>query len=64
MGASTVITVTQRVSTAMKADQIIVLDHGAIVGAGTHEELLDSCALYQEIAHSQLSKEDLAHGHR
>jgi ATP-binding cassette subfamily B protein len=62
MSGSTVITVTQRVSSAMKADQIIVLDHGLIAGAGTHDELIDSCPLYKEIALSQLSMEDMSHG--
>jgi ATP-binding cassette subfamily B protein len=46
----------------MDADQIIVLDEGHIFGQGTHEELLESNAVYQEIAYSQLSKEELAHG--
>ena len=44
----------------MDADQIIVLDNGKIVGKGTHDELLQSCQVYQEIAYSQLSKEELA----
>ena len=59
-GGSTVITITQRVSTAMNAEQIIVLDHGKVVGCGKHRELLGNCSVYQEIAYSQLSEEDLA----
>ncbi|MDR3242659.1 MAG: ABC transporter ATP-binding protein/permease [Clostridiales Family XIII bacterium] len=59
-GHSTVLTVTQRVSTAMKADQIIVLDHGRIVGAGKHAGLMKDCGIYREIALSQLTEEDLA----
>lgn len=46
----------------MDADQIIVLDEGRIVGQGTHEELLETNAVYQEIAYSQLSKEELVNG--
>jgi ATP-binding cassette subfamily B protein len=57
---STLLVVTQRVSTIKNADQIIVLDDGRIVGKGTHRELLESCETYREIASSQLSKEELA----
>lgn len=56
---ATVLIVAQRVSTIMNADQILVLDHGKVVGKGTHEELLKSCPTYYEIASSQLSKEEL-----
>jgi ATP-binding cassette subfamily B multidrug efflux pump len=56
---STVLIVAQRISTIMHADQIIVLDEGKIVGKGTHEELMNSCKTYYEIATSQLSKEEL-----
>ncbi len=59
-GASTVLIVAQRVSTIMKAEQIIVLDEGKIVGRGTHAELLKNCPQYYEIASSQLSEEELA----
>jgi ATP-binding cassette subfamily B protein len=59
-GDSTVIIVTQRVSTVKDAEQIIVLDQGRIVGSGTHKELLKDCEEYYEIASSQLSKEELA----
>lgn len=52
--------VAQRIGTIMDADQIIVLDEGKIVGRGTHKELLRDCAIYQEIAMSQLSEEELA----
>jgi ATP-binding cassette subfamily B protein len=56
---STLLIVTQRVSTIKNADQIIVLDEGKIVGKGTHKELMESCETYREIATSQLTKEDL-----
>ena len=56
---ATVLIVAQRVSTILHAEQIIVLDEGKIVGKGTHEELLESCEVYQQIALSQLSKEEL-----
>jgi ATP-binding cassette subfamily B protein len=58
-GDSTVLIVTQRVATVKNADQIIVLDEGRVVGKGTHHELMESCETYQEIAYSQLSKEEL-----
>ena len=48
------IVATQRISTAMSADRIYVLDKGRIIGTGTHDELLDSCTVYREIAESQL----------
>ena len=57
---ATVLMVAQRVGTIMGADQIIVLDEGKIVGIGTHKELLASCPVYADIAHSQLSEEELA----
>ena len=56
---STVMIVAQRISTILHADQIIVLDEGNIVGKGTHEELLNTCPVYQQIAKSQLSEDDL-----
>ncbi|MCL2859703.1 MAG: ABC transporter ATP-binding protein/permease [Oscillospiraceae bacterium] len=56
---STILIVAQRVSTIMYAEQIVVLDHGKIVGKGTHEELLKSCKEYYEIASSQLGEEKL-----
>jgi len=59
-GDSTVLIVTQRVATVKGADQIIVLDEGRLVGKGNHHELMESCQAYQEIAYSQLSKEELA----
>jgi ATP-binding cassette subfamily B multidrug efflux pump len=59
-GKSTVLIVTQRVATVKNADQIIVLDEGRVVGKGKHRELMESCETYQEIALSQLSKEELA----
>ena len=57
---STLLVVTQRVSTIKNAEQIIVLDEGRIVGKGTHNELMENCETYKEIALSQLSKEELA----
>ena len=56
---STLLIVAQRISTIMNADQIIVLDEGKIVGKGTHKELMNNCEVYQQIALSQLSKEEL-----
>lgn len=60
VGNTTVIIVAQRISTILHADQIIVLDDGKIAGMGTHEELLNCCAAYQEIARSQLSEAELS----
>ncbi|MFH1513309.1 MAG: ABC transporter ATP-binding protein, partial [Bacillota bacterium] len=56
---STTFIVTQRIGTIRHADKIIVLDQGQVVGIGTHESLLKDCQVYQEIASSQLSKEEL-----
>lgn len=56
---ATLLIVAQRVSTVMNADQIVVLDHGQVVGIGTHRELLKTCPVYHEIAASQLSEEEL-----
>ena len=52
--------VAQRIGTIRDADRIIVLDEGEIAGTGTHEELMRDCEVYQQIASSQLSKEELA----
>lgn len=57
---STILIVAQRINTIINADCIHVLEDGRIVGSGTHHELLDSCEVYQQIASSQLSKEELA----
>ena len=57
---ATVLIVAQRVSTIMHAEQIVVLDEGRIAGIGTHQQLLETCPIYREIAESQLSKEELA----
>ena len=57
--SATLLIVAQRVSTVMNADQIVVLEHGKIVGIGTHRELLKTCPVYHEIAASQLSEEEL-----
>lgn len=59
---TTKLIVAQRISTIMDADQILVLDEGKVVGQGTHKELLESNQVYQEIAYSQLSKEELNNG--
>lgn len=56
---STVITVAQRISTILHAEQILVLDDGKVVGKGTHEQLLKNCDVYREIAKSQLSAKEL-----
>jgi ATP-binding cassette subfamily B protein len=56
---ATKLIVAQRINTIRHADQIIVLDSGTIVGIGTHEELMKTSKVYQEIASSQLSKEEL-----
>ena len=55
----TMLIVGQRINTIMNADKIIVLDEGKIVGQGTHQELMKDCQVYQEIAASQLSEDDL-----
>lgn len=57
---TTNIIVAQRIGTIRDADCILVIEDGAIVGKGTHRELMESCTVYQEIAYSQLSKEELA----
>lgn len=59
-GGSTVLIVAQRISTIKNAEQIVVLDDGKVVGKGTHEQLMKNCKTYQEIALSQLNKEELA----
>ena len=58
---STKLIVAQRIGTIMNADRIIVLDQGKVVGQGTHEELLDNCDVYRQIAQSQLSEDELKH---
>ncbi len=58
----TTILVAQRIGTIRDADKIIVLDEGRIVGMGTHSELMRTCDVYQEIAYTQLSEEELANG--
>lgn len=55
-----VIIVAQRISTILHADQIIVLEEGEVAGIGTHQELMECCETYQEIARSQLSEQELA----
>ena len=56
---ATTLIVAQRISTILRADQIIVLDDGKVAGKGTHRELLKSCEVYRQIAGSQLSEEEL-----
>jgi ATP-binding cassette subfamily B multidrug efflux pump len=60
MGDATVLMVAQRVSSVIEADQILVLEHGALVGIGRHDELMESCDTYVEIVESQLPTEDVA----
>ena len=62
LGGKTVVIVAQRISTVLNADQIVVLDDGRVVGTGTHEQLMESCQEYREIAMSQLSEEELKGG--
>jgi ATP-binding cassette, subfamily B, multidrug efflux pump len=59
---ATTLIVGQRIGTIKDADRIVVLDEGEVVGIGTHEELMQNCSVYQEIAYSQLSKEELEIG--
>jgi len=60
IAGATVVIVAQRVGTIMGADRIVVLDGGAIVGQGTHQELMATCETYREIVYSQLSTEEAA----
>ena len=57
-----VIIVAQRISTILHADQILVLEEGRLVGKGAHQELMETCEAYQEIAKSQLSENELSQG--
>ncbi len=59
LSGKTLIIVTQRIATIRDADQIVVLEDGVIVGLGRHQDLLSSCAVYREIAYSQLSQQEL-----
>ncbi len=59
LGDTTLLIVAQRIGTIKDADQIMVLDEGKVVGLGTHKSLLKTCDVYREIAHSQLSEEEL-----
>lgn len=60
LGDTTKVIVAQRISTIKDADKIIVLERGEAVGIGTHEELMQNCSVYREIAHSQLTAAELA----
>ena len=64
VGDSTIIIVAQRINTVLDADQIVVMDEGHMAGIGTHEELMQSCDVYKEIALSQLSEEELERGRK
>ena len=59
---ATCLIVAQRIGTIMNADKIVVLDEGKVAGIGTHKELLKTCDVYEQIALSQLSKEELENG--
>lgn len=59
VGGSTIMIVAQRINTVLDADRIVVLDEGRMAGIGTHDELMESCEVYREIALSQLSEEEL-----
>jgi len=58
-GQAAVLIVAQRINTVLNADQIVVLENGRMVGKGTHKELMETCQVYQELALSQLSREEL-----
>jgi len=60
IGRATVIMVAQRISTIMEADRILVLEDGIITGTGQHQELMQNCQVYRQIAASQLSEAELA----
>ncbi|HSO29904.1 MAG TPA: hypothetical protein VLS28_08355, partial [Candidatus Sulfomarinibacteraceae bacterium] len=60
LGGATVIIVAQRVGTILRADQIVVLEDGAIAGIGTHEALMRTCDTYREIVLSQVAEEEVA----
>lgn len=64
VGDSTIIIVAQRINTIIDADQILVLDEGRLAGKGTHDELMETCDIYREIALSQLSEEELERGRK
>lgn len=64
VGDSTLIIVAQRINTIMDAEQILVLEDGKLAGKGTHEELMETCEVYKEIALSQLSEEELERGRK
>lgn len=60
---STKIIIAQRIASVRRADRIVVLENGKISACGTHEELLKTCGVYQDIYHSQIGEEDEKHGH-
>ena len=64
VGDSTIIIVAQRINTIIDADQILVMDEGKLAGIGSHEELMENCSVYKEIALSQLSEQELERGRK
>ncbi len=64
VGDSTIIIVAQRINTIIDADQILVMDEGKLAGIGSHEELMETCSVYKEIALSQLSEQELERGRK
>lgn len=64
VGDSTIIIVAQRINTIIDAEQIVVMDEGKVAGIGTHDQLMECCDVYREIALSQLSEEELERGRK
>ena len=58
VGDAAVVIVAQRIGTVIDSDRIVVLDRGRMVGIGTHDELMDTCQVYREIAESQIGEDD------
>lgn len=58
VGDAAVVIVAQRIGTVIDSDRIVVLDRGRMVGIGTHDELMDACQVYREIAESQIGEDD------
>ena len=64
VGDSIIIIVAQRINTIIDAEQIVVMDEGKVAGIGTHDQLMECCDVYREIALSQLSEEELERGRK